>query len=55
MKTANSEKTSIYGDLEHSREYVDKSINGDDKGNFKFKNGQRSVFDTLIETHRGHR
>jgi hypothetical protein len=39
----------LYGDLEHSRACVDKSINGDDNVNFKFSNGQRSVFDTLAE------
>jgi hypothetical protein len=39
----------IYGDLEHSRACVDKSINGDNSGNFKCNNGQRSVFDTLME------
>jgi hypothetical protein len=39
----------IYGDLEHSRTCVDKCINGDDNGNFKFNNDQRSVFDILME------
>lgn len=39
----------IYGDLEHSRTCVDKYINGDDNSNFKFNNGQRSVFGTLVE------
>jgi hypothetical protein len=39
----------IYGDLEHSRACVVKSINGDDNDSFKFNNGQRSVFDTLME------
>jgi hypothetical protein len=39
----------LYGDLEHSIVCVDKSINGDDNSNFKFINGQRSVFDTLTE------
>jgi hypothetical protein len=39
----------LYGDLEHSRACVDKAINVDDNGDFKFKNGQRSVFDILIE------
>jgi hypothetical protein len=37
------------GDLEHSRARVDKSINGDDNGNSKFNNGQRSVLDTLMD------
>jgi hypothetical protein len=39
----------LSGDLEHSIACVDKSINGDDNGNFKFNNGQVSVFDTLME------
>jgi superfamily II DNA or RNA helicase len=39
----------LYGDLEHSRASVDKSINGDDNGKFKFNNGQRLVFDALME------
>jgi hypothetical protein len=39
----------IYGDFKHSRACIDKFINGDDNDNFKFKNGQRSVFDTLKE------
>jgi hypothetical protein len=39
----------LSGDLEHSRTCFDKSINGDDNDNFKFNNGQRSVFDTLME------
>jgi hypothetical protein len=39
----------LYSDLEHSRACVDKSINGDDNVNFKFSNGQRSVFDTFTE------
>jgi hypothetical protein len=30
----------ISGDLEHSRACVDTSINGDDNGTFKVKNGQ---------------
>jgi hypothetical protein len=40
----------ISSDLERSRACVDKSINGDDNGIFKFSNGQQSVFDTLMET-----
>jgi hypothetical protein len=36
-------------DLEHSRACVDKSINGDDNGNFKLNHCQQSVFDTLME------
>jgi hypothetical protein len=43
----------LYGDLEHSISCVDKSINGDDNGNFKFNDGQRSVFDTLISAYSG--
>jgi hypothetical protein len=39
----------LSGDLGHSRACVEKSINGDYDGNFKFNNGQRSVFDTLTE------
>jgi ATP-dependent DNA helicase PIF1 len=39
----------ICGDLEHSRSCIDKSINGDNNDNFKFNNGKRSVFDTLME------
>jgi hypothetical protein len=40
----------LSGDLEHSRACVENSINGNDNGNLKFNNGQRSVFDTLMET-----
>jgi hypothetical protein len=40
----------ISGDLEHSITCVDKYTNGDENGNFKFNNGQRSVFDTLMES-----
>jgi hypothetical protein len=39
----------LYGDLGHSRACVDKSMNGDDNGNLKFNNGQRSVFEALME------
>jgi hypothetical protein len=42
-------KLQLSGDLEHSRACVSKSINGYDNGNFKFNNGQISVFDTLME------
>jgi hypothetical protein len=39
----------LSGDLEHSRTCVDKSINVDENGNFKLKNGQKSVSYTLTE------
>jgi hypothetical protein len=39
----------LYSDLGHSISCVENSMNGDGNGNFKFKNGQRSVFDTLME------
>jgi hypothetical protein len=42
-------RVELSGDLEHSRACVDKSINGDNNGNFKVNNGQRSVFDTFME------
>jgi hypothetical protein len=39
----------LSGHLERYRACVDKSIRGDDNGNFKFNNGQQSVFDTLMD------
>jgi hypothetical protein len=45
----------LYGDLEHSRACVDKSINGDDNGNFKFNNGKRSVMDATDDETRHRR